>query len=118
MNDDDALTHVPAMREFVEAVNDHDPEFTEWCLRFTDPKILAVLTAGWVGELLDDADAMQAEVMDLRARLTGLPDGDVLSAWRTQKARTERAEQKLGESRELVAWLQSNLAALNERRSA
>ena len=55
---------VPALREFVDAVNEdpRDPEFVAECMRITDPRTLAVLAAGWVGELLNERDAMAERV--------------------------------------------------------
>lgn len=102
MTDEEALALVPALREFVDAVNEGDRELVDVCLAFTDPTVLAVLAAGWVGELLDDADEVQAEVFDLRARLAAIPDVNALRAFGVWKKRAEVAEAKVAELRELM----------------
>lgn len=54
MTDEEALALAPALREFVQAVNDRDSDVVQASLAHTDPSALAVLAAAWVGELLDE----------------------------------------------------------------
>lgn len=93
--------YMPVLREFVDAVNDRDPDVMQACFVFTPPGTLAVLCAGWVGELLNEADEVREELAGLRARLSEVP-ADVVGAYRAQKARAERAERRVAELRELI----------------
>lgn len=53
----DVVPLLPALREFVDAVNDRDEVLVEACFAFTEARTLAVLAAGWVGDLLNRVDA-------------------------------------------------------------
>lgn len=59
MTDEEALALAPALREFVQAVNDRDPDVTRASFAHTDPATLAILAAGWIGELLDERDRLK-----------------------------------------------------------
>lgn len=60
MTDEEALALTPALREFVQAVNERDPDVIQASFAHTEPATLAVLAAGWVGELLDERDRLRA----------------------------------------------------------
>ena len=59
MTDEEALALFPALREFVEAVNERNPEFIQACLHHTPPATLAVLAAGWIGDLQNENDRLR-----------------------------------------------------------
>ncbi|UOR02020.1 hypothetical protein MUN77_01430 [Leucobacter allii] len=61
MTDEEALKLAPAAREFITAVNDRDELVVKAALHHTDPALLAVLTAGWCGELENKLLAMREE---------------------------------------------------------
>lgn len=107
MTDEEALALVPALREFVVAVNERDDIVVEAALRFTDPATLAVLAAGWVGELLE-AEAAQAAAVRLA-------ETQVVSAKRLE-AETRR---DLSAALNAVSRLREDLyLVMNERKAS
>ncbi|MDI6024493.1 hypothetical protein QBL02_13175 [Leucobacter sp. UT-8R-CII-1-4] len=69
MTDEELFEKLPALREFVDAVNARDPDVVHAAILHTHPMLLAVLAAGWVGDLLNQIDALNVEVRraELRA---------------------------------------------------
>lgn len=67
LSDDEAFAHLPAVREFRDAVVERDTDLVEACFAFTDPRTLAV----WCAELWDEA---QHDCEALRVELTGERD--------------------------------------------
>lgn len=59
MTDEEAMALAPALREFVQAVNDRDSDVVQASFAHTAPASLAILAAGWVGELLDERDRLR-----------------------------------------------------------
>ena len=54
--------HLPVLREFVEAVNERDPDVISACLQYTPPGTLATIAAMWISELLTEADDLRKEI--------------------------------------------------------
>ena len=53
---------LPALREFVDAVNDRDYDTMQAALLHTPPITLAILAAGWVGDLQNETVALRKQV--------------------------------------------------------
>lgn len=70
MTDDETVELYPALREFVDAVNERDRDVMEAALRHTPPTTLAILAAGWVGDLRNVWDVRRIERKALKASLT------------------------------------------------
>lgn len=69
MTDEEMIERLPALREFVDAVNDRDADVVHAAILHTPPMMLAVLAAGRVGDLLDQIDALKGglRLAELRA---------------------------------------------------
>lgn len=70
MSDEDVTRLFPALREFVDAVNDRDLDVMQAALQRTPPITLAILAAGWVGDLRNVWDVRRIERKALKASLT------------------------------------------------
>lgn len=66
--DESVAEMLPALREFVDAVNDRDLDVMQAALQHTPPITLAILAAGWIGDLLDQLDAVTEEASLLDGR--------------------------------------------------
>jgi len=109
VNDNDAFSHLPAAREFRDAVVERDPNYVEACFHTTDPRTLAV----WCAELWDDA---RFDAEGLRAELES-ERGDLARSRAECAVLRSRVESLLGEVRELrgLASLDVNRRLFRER---
>lgn len=106
MTDEELIENLPALREFVEAVNARDSDVVHAAILHTHPMLLAVLAAGWVGELLDQIDALNIEVR--RAELRAV------SAERLKTESDEQSHAALA----TITRLQGDLYIANHRKEA
>ena len=90
MTDEEALAMYPALKEFVDAVNDRDRDLVIECFKYTPPETLAILAAGWIGDLLNERD-------EKPKRMTGR---EVTEAMYRLNAKLAKAKSDLGEARE------------------
>ena len=63
MTDEEAHQLFPALREFVDAVNERDRLTVQAAFMHTEAETLAVLAAGWVGELEDEVAVLRRDLM-------------------------------------------------------
>lgn len=91
-----ATQDMRVLREFVEAVQERDPHWITACLHLTPPGTMAQIAAGWIAELLVEADEREAEIAELRRRKD---DTELQVAYLRMRARAERAEKQRDELR-------------------
>lgn len=104
MTDEETLALFPALREFVDAVNDRDQDLVKACLMHTPAETLAVLAAGWVGDLLNEAKRMR-ERTSVAEKARRLAEAQAKAA--SDRERATRAD--LSAALEKVTRLQGDL---------
>lgn len=103
MTDEEAMQYAPVVREFITAVNDRDELVVEAALHHTDPRVLAVLAAGWCGEL-------ENRVLEMKEAGLRLAESEArLSAGYT------RARRRVDELQEIQAKQANMIAELREK---
>lgn len=106
MTDEELIEHLPALREFVEAVNARDADVVHAAFLHTHPMLLAVLAAGWVGELLDQIDGLNVVVR--RAELRAVS---------AERLKTE-SDMQAHAAHATITRLQGDLYIANQRKEA
>lgn len=136
--DAEAIKHLRAAVEFIEAVEERDLDWVEACLRFTEPRILAV----WCADLLlstrelvklreGERDEARAETAEARAETESVrgelhaAEADVQGAVRRAERSREQLRSEMSEVRaqltaahSRIAKLQGDLYIANQRKDA
>lgn len=85
--------HLPVLQEFVEAVQERDPDVISACLHYTPPGAMAQIAAQWIHELLETVESQDARIAALQSE--AVPAGDAVIAWRAAQRRRYEAETRV-----------------------
>lgn len=131
LTDAEAVTHLRAAVEFVEAVEDRDPAWVEACLRFTEARTLAVWCADMLlstRELLKLREAECAQAVRDLAETEATLQAEMRAASRNRKRLESSNTQLRSEVRELrdqlttahqkIARLQGDLYIAKQKEAA
>lgn len=95
--------HLPALREFVDAVQERDPDVISACLHYTPPGRMAEIAAQWIFELLETVDFQDQRLAALQG--ADMPSEELMIAYRAAQRRRYEAEtkaEKLAEENQML----------------
>lgn len=108
--------HLPVLREFVEAVQERDPDMITACLHYTPPGTLAQIAAEWISVLLTEADEREIELARLRRIERAIPGGDLMRAYRIAHEKRRALEAVVADRDRELADARAKLAELMKQR--
>lgn len=106
--------HLPALREFVDAVQERDPDVISACLHYTPPGRMAEIAAQWIFELLEVVEFQDERLAALQG--AEMPTEDLMIAYRGAQKKRYAAETKVEKLEEENRKLHEKLEQLQKER--